>query len=77
MGGVSFEISPTTAQVYIDGVAAGTVADFGPRSQPLGLAPGRHHIEVRAPGYQTIAFDSDVKAGEVIPYQGALQPAQP
>jgi hypothetical protein len=77
IGGVSFEISPTTAQVYVDGVAAGTVADFGSSSQPLGLAPGRHHIEVRAPGYQTIAFDSDVKAGEVTPYQGTLQPAQP
>jgi hypothetical protein len=74
---VSFEISPTTAQVYVDGAAAGTVADFGSSSQPLGLAPGRHHIEVRAPGYQTIAFDSDVKAGEVTPYQGTLQPAQP
>jgi hypothetical protein len=72
-GGVSFDIKPTTAAVLVDGTYVGTVADFGPSSAPLGLAPGRHHIEVRANGYQTMSFDADVNAGEVLPYQGALQ----
>jgi hypothetical protein len=72
-GGVSFEITPSTAAVFIDGTYVGTVADFDPMSQPLGLTPGRHHIEVRASGYQTLAFDADVTAGQVIPYQGTLQ----
>jgi hypothetical protein len=27
---------------------------------------------VRAPGYQTLSFDVDIIAGEVIPYQGTL-----
>jgi hypothetical protein len=73
-GGVSFEISPADAAVFVDGVSMGTVADFGPSSQPLTLLPGRHHIEVRASGYQTIVFDADVKTGEVTPYQGTMQP---
>jgi hypothetical protein len=72
-GGVSFEITPNTAGAYVDGNYVGTVATFGPMSQPLPLAPGRHHIEVRAPGYQTMAFDTDAVAGQVIPYQGTMQ----
>jgi hypothetical protein len=51
----------------------GTAATFGPTSQPLGLIPGRHHIEVRAAGYRTMTFDADVRSGQVIPYQGTLQ----
>jgi hypothetical protein len=72
-GGVSFEITPSDAAVLVDGTYVGTVADFGARSQPLGLVAGRHHIEVRASGYQTMTFDADVTAGQVIPYQGTLQ----
>src|SRR6202023_1214227 len=59
-GGVSFEISPSTAAVFVDGTYLGTVANFGPTSRPLGLTTGRHRIEVRAPGYRTLAFDADV-----------------
>jgi hypothetical protein len=72
-GGVSFEVTPSTAAVYIDGTYVGTADNFGPRSQPLGLTAGRHHIEIRAPGYRSMAFDTDVTAGQVIPYQGTLQ----
>jgi hypothetical protein len=73
-GGLSFEITPATAEVLIDGNAVGVVSSFTPTSQPLTLAPGRHHIEIRAPGYETLAFDTDVVAGQVIPYQGTMQP---
>ena len=76
-GGISLEISPTTAEVYVDGTYVGRVSDVGPMNEPLTLTPGRHRIEVRAPGYQTLSIDSDVKAGEVIPYQGAMQPVRP
>jgi hypothetical protein len=72
-GGVSFEIAPGTAAVSVDGTYVGTVADFGPTSQPLGLMPGRHRIEVRESGYRTMTFDADVTPGQVIPYQGTLQ----
>ena len=72
-GGVSFQITPDTAAVFVDGTYVGTAGTFGPRSQPLGLIPGRHHIEIRADGYQTMTFDADVTSGQVIPYQGTLQ----
>jgi hypothetical protein len=72
-GGVSFEMNPSTAAVLVDGVYVGTAASFGPTSQPLGLTTGRHHIEIRSTGYRTLAFDADVTAGQVTPYQGTLQ----
>jgi hypothetical protein len=73
-GGVSFEITPGDADVYVDGANVGRVSDFGPMSQPLSMAPGRHRIELRRAGYQDLVIDADVHVGEVIPYQGAMQP---
>ncbi len=73
MGGVSFEITPSTAEVFVDGSYVGTTGEFTPQTQPLGLTPGRHRIEIRAPGYRTMNFDVDTVAGQVLPYQGALQ----
>lgn len=72
-GGISFEITPNTAEVFIDGTDMGTAGNFGPTAQPLGLGVGRHHVEIRANGYRTMTFDADVRAGQVIPYQGTLQ----
>jgi hypothetical protein len=72
-GGLSFQITPATAQVYVDGVYVGTVGQFSATTQPLTLAPTRHHIELQADGYQTMTFDVDVAPGQVIPYQGTMQ----
>ncbi len=73
LGGVSFEITPSTAEVFIDGSYVGTVGEFTPTTQPLGLTPGRHQMEIRAPGYRTMNFDVDIVAGQVIPYQGTME----
>jgi hypothetical protein len=51
----------------------GTVGEFTPTTQPLGLEVGHHHIEIRASGYRTMSFDVDIIAGQVIPYQGSLE----
>jgi hypothetical protein len=72
-GGLSFAISPDTAEVWVDGNYFGTVGEYGPQSQPLGLPAGRHHVELREPGYQVSSFDVDIIAGQVIPYQGQLE----
>jgi len=73
MGGLSFDISPDSAEIYVDGNYAGAVGQFTSSSQPLGLPAGRHHIELREPGYDVSSFDVDIIAGQVIPYQGQLQ----
>jgi hypothetical protein len=72
-GGVSFDIRPASAQVYVDGTFAGLVEDFDGASEPLLLAPGRYYIEVRLAGYRTATFDVTIAPGEVTPYQGTLE----
>ncbi len=72
MGGVSFDVTPSTAQLFVDDTLVGTVGQFTPTTQPLGLEAGHHRVEVRADGYQTLSFDVDVVAGQVIPFQGTL-----
>lgn len=72
-GGVTFEITPSNASVFVDGTYMGTGAEFGPTMQPLGLSVGRHRIEIRAEGYQTMSFDADVTAGQITPYRATLQ----
>ena len=74
MGGLSFSITPDTAEVWVDGNYFGTVGQFTPESEPLGMPAGRHHVELREPGYQVSSFDVDIVAGQVIPYQGQLEP---
>jgi len=72
-GGLSFDITPAQAGVYVDGYYMGPVAQFTPNQPPLALAPGRHHVEIREPGFEIIAFDVDILPGQVIPYQGDLR----
>jgi len=73
-GGIALEISPGDGQVYVDGTYVGTVSDFDGTNQPLTLTGGAHRIQINAPGYQTLMFDVQVQPGQVIPYQGAMQP---
>ena len=73
-GGLSFQVTPETAQVSVDGIYVGTVGQFVPTTQPLTLPPGQHHVEIRADGgYQPMTFDVNVAPGQVIPYQGTMQ----
>ena len=73
-GGISFEITPDDAGIYVDGTYVGVVRDFSPTHQPLTLTPGAHHIELQAQGCQPLTFDTTITGGQVIPYRGALQP---
>jgi hypothetical protein len=73
-GGVSLEITPADATVSVDGTYVGVADDFLDPSRPLSLTPGRHRIQLGAPGYQPLVFDVDVQPGQVIPYRGDLQP---
>ena len=61
-------------QVFLDGEFVGTSADF---AGELEMAPGSWRVELRAPGYETIAFDVRITAGRTTTYQGALTPVSP
>jgi hypothetical protein len=73
IGEVRLRINPGRATVLMDGVDVGTADDYS-GSAKLALVGGLHHFELRAPGYQTLAFDVDVRPGRVIPYQAVLRP---
>jgi len=73
VGGVSFDVQPWGASVYIDGRYVGVAADFGPNQMPLTLPVGKHRVEFRCEGFRNAKFDIHVIAGQVIPYQGYLE----
>lgn len=75
-GGVSLEVSPSDASVYVDGGYAGLVRDFDGTEQTLTLANGRHQIEISAPGYEPMMVDVDTVPGQIVPYRGDLQPVR-
>jgi hypothetical protein len=72
-GGVSFEVDPSNADVYVDGEYVGIASDFGPNAQPLTLSAGTHHVELQAADCAPVDWDVNVIAGQVIPLQGTMQ----
>src|SRR5262245_26281465 len=72
LGGMSFEITPLTAEIYVDNMRVGTVGQFTPTTQPLGLQAGYHHVDIEDTGYQTMSFDVEIVAGNVIPFRGVM-----
>ena len=74
-GGISLEMTPGNASVYVDGQYAGTVQDFDGTRQTMTLVNGRHHLDINAPGFAPMSFDVDVYPGQIVPVRGDLQPA--
>jgi hypothetical protein len=71
-GGISFDIRPYDADVWVDGEYAGTVNDFSPLQPPLTLQAGRHRIDIESYGYEPLSFEITVVPRQIIPYQGSL-----
>ena len=72
-GGVRITDAPRDAEVLVDGYYAGIVDDFDGVFQHLDLEAGPHRIEIRARGYQPIAFDVRVEPGQTITYRAGLR----
>jgi len=72
-GSISLEISPSDADVFVDGQYVGQVRDFDGIGAPLTLTPGRHRVELTAAGYEPLSFDVNVVPGQVVPYRGDMQ----
>jgi hypothetical protein len=71
-GWLRLDVQPAALlQLFVDGYYVGTHADVGGE---LDLDPGPHRIEIRAPGYETFAFDVKIAVGRLITYRGTLKP---
>ena len=73
-GFLRLEVEPRhLLQVFVDGLYLGTIADLGDDIE-LGLGPRR--IELRAPGYRTLVFDTRIEFDRMVVYRGALDPIE-
>ena len=72
---------PSAAQVYVDGHYVGLAHEFGAGGGALNLDAGAHRVELRAPGYETLAFSVMIEPNSLVRYRGEMQqlgaPPQP
>jgi hypothetical protein len=73
-GGLKLKVSPSTAEVYVDGYYMGIVDDYDGVFQQLALDAGVHRIEVKANGLVPLSFEVKIEPRDVITYRGELQP---
>lgn len=66
VGGAALElrVTPGNAAVYLDGRLVGTAEELGRLERGLAVSPGRHRIEVAAPGHASRSVDVDVTEGQ-------------
>jgi hypothetical protein len=69
-GTLRLELQPgVVPQVFVDGYYVGTLDDV---NGELTLDPGPHGLELRADGYESLAFGVQISAGRSITYRGTL-----
>jgi len=70
-GFLRLEVEPRhMLQIFVDGLYLGTVADLG---DDIELRLGARRIELRAPGYRTLIFDTRIELDRTVVYRGALE----
>lgn len=72
-GSIRLRAQPRGAKVYVDGALVGTVDDFDGLRTHLDLQPGRHHIELRADGYENYSTDVSVAEGKTLTTRATLK----
>jgi PEGA domain len=75
-GLLRLSVTPDEAQVFVDSYYVGTVADVE-AGRALTLPAGPHRLEIRAPGYQSIAVDVRIAPYETLTYRAALERIPP
>ncbi len=77
-GAVRIEVNPKDSrdeiEVYVDEAHAGVVDDFDGAFQRLYLPVGKHEIEVRLDGYQTLRLAIFVSPGNTYNIRGRMEP---
>ncbi len=55
---------PKRAAVFLDGSYVGHASELGGHFHSLLVSPGKHHIKIEMPGYQTFETEINVVAGQ-------------
>jgi hypothetical protein len=74
-GSLELAVEPRSADVYVDGFYVGTVDDV--TQNGLLLRAGRHWIDLRAEGYETLTVPVGIAAGQAVRYRGELAIVRP
>jgi PEGA domain len=61
---VRLSIEPDRAAVFVDDQYAGHAHEFGGAGRAMLLRPGKHHIRITLPGYQSFDTDIEVRANQ-------------
>ena len=75
LGFLQLRVQPRTAEVFVDGIFACTVDDFGGRSARM-VTAGPRRVEIVAPGYETLTFDVRVPDNDTVTFTRDLEPAR-
>jgi hypothetical protein len=63
-GEVKLSIEPDRAAVFVDDQFAGHAHEFGGAGRAMLLSPGKHHIKITLPGYQSFDTEIEVRANQ-------------
>jgi hypothetical protein len=61
---VKLSIDPDRAAVFVDNQFAGHAHEFGGAGRAMLLSPGKHHIKITLPGYQSFDTEIEVRANQ-------------
>ena len=61
---VKLSIDPDRAAVFVDDQFAGHAHEFGGAGRAMLLSPGKHHIKISLPGYQSFNTEIEVRANQ-------------
>jgi hypothetical protein len=61
---IKLSVVPDRAAVFVDGLFVGHVAEFGGVGRALLVAPGKRHITISLPGYQTFETEVNLVANQ-------------
>jgi len=61
---VKLSIDPDRAAVFVDDQFAGHAHEFGGAGRAMLLSPGKHHIKITLPGYQSFDTEIEVRANQ-------------
>jgi len=72
-GVIETDVRPKKAEIWIDGTLLGQARDYNGKWDRLWIAPGKHEVELRKEGYQTLRMFVDLPAAGYVKITETLQ----